>query len=238
MHAKGASPARSTPCLASNLATPTPEPHTLGTDELVRAPLPGLTALALYSPRIPNDCWPRLLAAPWASRLSRLSLDEEPLGTCGGASGAGLHALARAPLPALVDLAMGNSDLAPADLSETLAAAPWLGQLTRLHLSFNMLGPAGLAAVASLRLPRLRCLCLIHVCTTEAGLVALGAAPWLPGLTRLELEEEPDEEEVYEEFGEVVSADVCNYILEGRGFSAGNPFAPLAREGVIVKHFA
>jgi hypothetical protein len=184
---------------------------------------------------IPDRCWPRLLAAPWASRLCRLALLEHPLGTNNRReeSCAGLRALARAPLPALVDLALGGSDLAPADLSGTLAAAPWLAQLTRLKLADESLGAAGLAALASLRLPRLKCLSLAHVYTTEAGLVALGAASWLPQLTRLEFEEEDDEGGVYGDSGDPVNLQVCGYILEGRGFSACNPFAPLAREGFI-----
>jgi hypothetical protein len=196
-----------------------------------------LTALALDHPGIPDDCWPRLLAAPWAPRLRRLSLHEQPLGTRGGASGAGLRALAGAPLPALVDLEISEALLTATDLSGTLAAAPWLGQLTRLKFALEWLGAAGLAALAALRLPRLECLGLEFACTTEAGLVALGAAPWLPQLTRLELQDIDGDDERNEEFGEVPDASVCNYILEGRGFSAGNPFAPLARAGVIVKEF-
>jgi hypothetical protein len=198
--------------------------------------LPGLTALALDDPCIPDDCWPRLLAAPWASRLRRLALLHQPLGTRDGNSGAGLRALAGAPLPALADLETAEALLAPTDLSGTLAAAPWLCQLTRLQLTSEWLGAAGLAALASLRLPRLRCLCLVHVCTTEAGLVALGAAPWLARLTRLEFEES-DEGQALEVLGEPVNTQVCDDILEGRGFSAGNPFAALAREGFIAKSF-
>jgi hypothetical protein len=208
--------------------------HVSGVAELARAPT-ALTSLTLCMPSIPDDSWQRLLAAPWASRLCRLSLSEEPLGTHDGESGAGLRALARTPLPALVDLDLMGSNLTPADLSGTLAAAPWLGQLTRLKLACEELGVDGLGALATLRLPRLQCLGLIYVCTTEAGLVLLGTAPWLPQLTRLEVEEEAHEED--EELNERFSVDVCNYILEGRGFSACNPFAPLAREGFIVKHF-
>jgi hypothetical protein len=127
---------------------------------------------------------------------------------------------------------MGGSHLAPADLSGTLAAAPWLGQLTRLKLEHELFGAAGLGALASLRLPRLQSLSLLHAATTEAGLVALGAAPWLAGLTRLEVEEAScDEGWVLEHLGEVVNAQVCVYILEGRGFSACNPFAALATGG-------
>jgi hypothetical protein len=204
--------------------------HVSGVAELARSPT-ALTSLTLCKPSIPDDSWPRLLAAPWASRLRRLSLSEEPLGTYNGESGAGLRALARAPLPALVDLETCDASLTPADLSGTLAAAPWLGQITRLKLAVEWLGAPGLGALASLRLPRLRCLSLVYVSTNEAALVALGAAPWLTRLTRLEIEESGDD------FGEVMDLGACDYILEGRGFSAGNPFAPLAREGVITHEF-
>jgi hypothetical protein len=209
-----------------------------GADELARAPLPALTALTLQGLHvIPDSCWLRLLAAPWASRLCRLSLLHQPLGTFYGGSGAGLRALARAPLPALVDLYLHSLYLTPADLSGTLAAAPWLGQLTRLELDHESLGAAGLAALASLRLPRLECLSLVCVCTSEAGLVALGAAPWLTRLTRLEFEEDMSKGVADAELRKAVNADACNHILEGRGSSAGNPFAALAREGIIRTFF-
>jgi hypothetical protein len=196
----------------------------------------GLTALALNNPCIPYDRWPRLLAAPWALRLCRLALLEEPLGTRDGYDGEGLRALAAAPLPALVDLETLNVCFTPADLSGTLAAAPWLAQLTRLKLANEWFGTAGLAALASLRLPRFECLSLDNVCTTEAGLVALGAAPWLARLTHLEFKE-LGEDDVFEAVGEAMNSQVCDYILEGRGFSAGNPFVPLAREGFIEHNF-
>jgi hypothetical protein len=197
-----------------------------------------LAFLELRMPQIPDGCWARLLAAPWASRLCILQLFGQDLGTRGGASGAGLRALAGAPLPALVDLKTGNALLTPADLSGTLAAAPWLGQLTRLHFAVEWLGAAGLAALASLRLPRLQHLTLNAVGTTEAGLVALGAAPWLPRLTRLEFKQLAPlsvSAEGHFEFGDELrrQASVCDNILEGR--SEGNPFAPLARAGVIEK---
>jgi hypothetical protein len=207
-----------------------PAPHSPGADELARVPLPGLTALALDDPRIPDNRWPRLLAAPWASRLRRLRLHDGTFGTRDGYDGAGMRALAGAPLPALVDLDLQCATLTPADLSGTMASAPWLGQLTRLKLAHEYLGAAGLAALASLRLPRLKCLSLDNVCTTEAGLVALGAAPWLARLTHLEFEE-MDEDDARQGMGDPMNAQVCGYILEGRGFSTGNPFAPLAREG-------
>jgi hypothetical protein len=202
--------------------------------------LPGLTALTLQGPGIPDECWPRLLAAPWATRLRRLSLREEALcadqeeeeeGQKEEENSAGLRALAAAPLPALVDLQTCEACLTPADLSGTLAAAPWLRQLTRLHLTSERLGAAGLAALASLRLERLRCLSLKYACTTEAGLAALGEAPWLTRLTRLEVRES-----VHNVFEEAVDAEAWEYFLEGRG--AGNPFAPLARAGAIVTEFS
>jgi hypothetical protein len=228
---------RSKPCLAPKPGrTPTPAPRTSGAEELACAPLPGLTALTLDNTDIPDECWPRLLVAPWASRLCRLFVQEQPLGTLNKASGAGLRALARAPLPALVDLELVEAYLRPKDLSRTLATAPWLSQLTRLKLAYEWLGAAGLAALASLRLPRLERLSLVHAATTEAGLVALSAAPWLTRLTRLEVEEK-DEGRVLRELGEAVNPQECGHILEGRGFSACNPFAALARQGFIEHEF-
>jgi hypothetical protein len=209
-----------------------------GATELARAPT-ALTNLRLHEPSIPDDCWPRLLAAPWASRLCRFWLLRQPLGTRGGASGEGLRALAGAPLPALADLETAKALLTPADLSGTLAAAPWLGQLTRLKFANEQLGAAGLAALASLRLPRLQSLILDNVCTTEDGLVALGAAPWLTQLTRLRVMD-VDYDGVwasYRELGEVVDVQACEAILEGRGSAEGNPFAPLARAGAIETYF-
>jgi hypothetical protein len=235
-HAKGASPAGSTPCLASNPAQRPRLPlATSGSDELALAPLPGLTALTLQGPGIPDDCWPRLLGAPWASRLRRLSILEQPLGTRDEGSGAGLLALAGAPLPSLVDFETAEANYAPADLSGTLAAAPWLGQLTRLKLAEEWLAGAGLAALASLPLGRLECLRLDGVCANEAGLAALGAAPWLTRLTRLEVAETAVHEERDEAFGEIPDVAACEFILAGRGES--NPFAPLARAGAIEAEY-
>jgi hypothetical protein len=210
-------------------------PYTSEADDLARAHLPGLTAFTSQGPGIPDECWPRLLAAPWASRLRRLSLDEQPLGTRHEESGAGLRALAAAPLPALVDLQTCEASLTPADLVGTLAAAPWLGQLTRLKLESEWLGAAGLAALASMRLERLECLCLNCVFSTKAGLAALGAAPWLTRLTRLEVVDYDGNEYRDEALGEFVDVSACDRILEGRG--AGNPFAPLVRAGVIFKDY-
>jgi hypothetical protein len=206
--------------------THTPVPQTSGADELARVPLPGLTALALDEPRIPDECWPRLLAAPWAPRLRRLSLALWN-NSQGDGHGAWQRALERAPLPALVDLETEGTNIRPG----MLTAAPWLSQLTRLQFTVEWLGTAGLAALASLPLGRLECLSLTYVHTTEAGLVALGAAPWLTQLTRLKVLDSPS---VLNRGEETMDVAACDRLLDGRG--AGNPFAPLARAGVIEKH--
>ena len=101
-----------------------------------------------------------LVAAPWFGRLQALSLCSCPLGTDGGSGGAGVRALAAAPLPHLTSLSLTAACLSAADVSGVLSNAPWLTRLTTLELSFNDLSAPGHLALSLLHLPRLRVLSL------------------------------------------------------------------------------
>jgi hypothetical protein len=130
-----------------------------------------------------------LVAAPWFGRLHHLALGGFPLGTAGGSDGAGLRALAAAPLPNLTSLSLSDSGLLAADVSGVLSSAPWLAALTSLELSYNHLGAPGHRALSRLRLPHLRTLSLDSTGFSCACLAALASAPWLTQLTKLNVEE-------------------------------------------------
>jgi hypothetical protein len=112
------------------------------------APFTALTSLTLTYDAIPPPSEASLLAAlvaaPAFGRLQALYLHGIPLGT-DGSDGAGLRALAAAPLPNLTSLSLSESGLTAADVSGVLLAAPWLAALTSLELTFNHLGAAGTA---------------------------------------------------------------------------------------------
>jgi hypothetical protein len=117
--------------------------------------------------------FPALVAAPWFARLQQLHLEHCPLGSAGRGDGAGLRALAAAPLPNLTSLALSAACLSAADVSGVLSTAPWLASLTRLFLDANRLGVPGHCALALLHLPRLQSLSLDRTGLDCAGLAAL-----------------------------------------------------------------
>ncbi|KAI8464219.1 MAG: hypothetical protein J3K34DRAFT_492513 [Monoraphidium minutum] len=120
-----------------------------------------------------------LLSAPWAATLQDLQLHGQPLGgSSAELTRLELHYGAAAPLNAA---ALG-----------ALLSAPWAAAPQELTISgcARGCGSAGAAAVRTLaaaRLPRLRTFKLQNTRLTLAGAAALLAAPWLPGLTALEL---------------------------------------------------
>jgi hypothetical protein len=130
-----------------------------------------------------------LVAAPWFSRLQMLSIYRCPLGTDRGSDGAGLRALAAAPLPNLTSLALKSACLSAADVSGVLSSAPWLATLTHLELFSNQLAAPGHHALSLLHLPRLRRICLWDNGFDGEGLAALVRAPWLTQLAELTLTE-------------------------------------------------
>jgi hypothetical protein len=130
-----------------------------------------------------------LVAAPWFGRLQDLTVRNFLLGSAGSCDGAGLRALAAAPLPSLTSLSLSGACLSVADLSRVLSSAPWLAALTSLKLVGNHLGVPGHRALSRLRLPRLRALSLHWSDVDCAGLAALVSAPWLTQLTKLRLAE-------------------------------------------------
>jgi hypothetical protein len=130
-----------------------------------------------------------LVAAPWFGCLHHLTLSGLPLGTHRGSDGAGLRALAAAPLPNLTSLSLYDSDLSGADVSGVLSTAPWLSGLTTLALKYGHLGAPGHRALSRLHLPRLRALSLLYNGLDDEGLAALVSAPWLTQLGELTLKE-------------------------------------------------
>jgi hypothetical protein len=128
-----------------------------------------------------------LVAAPWFGRLQHLELGGFPVGSGGGPDGAGLRALAAAPLPKLASLCLSEARLSAADVSGVLSSAPWLPGLTSLALAFNDLGAPGHRALSRLHLPRLQTLSLKQNGFDCAGLAALVSAPWLTQLGELTL---------------------------------------------------
>jgi hypothetical protein len=131
-----------------------------------------------------------LVAAPWFSRLQVLSLHRCRLGTDRGSDGAGLRALAAAPLPNLTSLDLRFVYPSAADVSGVLSSAPWLATLTCLELAANHLGAPGHRALSLLHLPRLRRIHLLNTGFDGESLAALVSAPWLTQLAELTLVED------------------------------------------------
>jgi hypothetical protein len=157
-------------------------------------PFTALVSLTLYygstAPRPEASRFAALVAAPWFGRLHHLTLGAFPLGSHGRSDGAGLRALAAAPLPKLASLCLSSARLSAADVSGVLPSASWLAGLTRLALVVNHLGAPGHRALSRLRLPRLRVLSLSSNGFDCAGMAALVSAPWLTQLAKLSLEED------------------------------------------------
>ncbi|KAI8466569.1 MAG: hypothetical protein J3K34DRAFT_57973 [Monoraphidium minutum] len=159
--------------------------------------LPALRRLALSC--IAPGALPPLMAAGWAAGLRDLSVAGTEPEWCGAA---GAAALSRPS--ALTRLSFGSRfgrggaapvTLGAAELSALLSAS-WSMTLLELSLIFQDLGgnPAGedaARALAAVRLARLRVLTLNDTRLAAAGVAALAAAPWLPGLTALTLERNP-----------------------------------------------
>lgn len=161
------------------------------------AALPALRRLQLSHCHADALVSSTLCAAPWASQLTDLALQE--LHAFNGAA-----ALAGAPLLALTSLSLSSpyfvTSLRP-DLVAPLAGAAWLPQLVELRLSGNPLLLAGggeLPAPLCCELPALRRLLLddcarelantyVDVAVQPATAAALAAAPWLPQLELLSL---------------------------------------------------
>jgi hypothetical protein len=160
---------------------------------LAATPFTALVSLTLFHDVIapPSDVsrFAALVGAPWFGRLRNLTLRRWPLGSAGGSDGAGLRALAAAPLPNLTSLSLTRARLSAADVSGVLSHAPWLAALTSLKLACNHLHAPGHRALSRLHLPRLRALSLKRDGVDGAGLAALVSAPWLEQLTRLALEQ-------------------------------------------------
>jgi hypothetical protein len=165
-----------------------------GSPAWAASPFTALVSLTLGYRRgvaLPSEAsrWAALVAAPWFGRLQQLHLERWPLGSAGRGDGAGLRALAAAPLPNLTSLSLYGSNLSAADVSGVLSRAPWLAALTSLALAFNNLGAPGHRALSLLHLPRLRALSLDRNGFDCAAMAALVSAPWLTQLTELALTE-------------------------------------------------
>jgi hypothetical protein len=163
------------------------------------APFTALTSLTLkYDATAPPSEASLLaahVAAPGFGHLQELRLEYYPLGSIAVPSvpcthGAGLRALAAAPLPSLTSLSLICAGLTAADVSGVLSRAPWLATLTSLELPYNHLGAPGHRALSRLRLPRLRVLYLERNGLDWAGLTALASAPWLMQLAKLHIGED------------------------------------------------
>ena len=74
----------------------------------------------------------------------------------GRRDGAGLRALAAAPLPNLASLTLNAACLSAANLPGVLSTSPWLTALTSLSLACNLGDAPGHRALSLLHLPRLR----------------------------------------------------------------------------------
>jgi hypothetical protein len=161
-------------------------------------PAAAFTALAsltlCYMPEPPTSevlRFAALVAAPWFGRLQLLDLQGCPLGSARFSDGAGLRALAAAPLPGLSSLSLSGACLTAEDVSGVLASAPWLASLTRLGLieASYQFGARGHRALSLLHLPRLQTLTLACNRFDCAGMAALVSAPWLTQLCHLGLTE-------------------------------------------------
>jgi hypothetical protein len=164
-----------------------------GSPAWAATPFTALVSLTLYygstAPPPEASRFVSLVAAPWFGRLHHLTLGGFSLGSGGGSDGAGLRALAAAPLPRLASLCLGSACLSGADVSGVLSTAPWLSALTSLALAHNSLGAPGHRALSRLRLPRLRALSLEDNGFDRASMAALFSAPWLTQLGMLTLKE-------------------------------------------------
>jgi hypothetical protein len=161
---------------------------------LAHVPFTALVALFLandgVAPPFKASRFAALVAVPWFGCLQSLELCNCPLGTHAGSDGAGLRALAAAPLPNLASLMLNSACMSPADVSGVLSSAPWLATLTRLELFSNQLDAPGHRALSLLHLPRLRCVYLSNNGFDRMGLAALVSAPWLTQLAELTLDED------------------------------------------------
>jgi hypothetical protein len=139
--------------------------------------------------------------------FNTLHLEGFPLGTYRGFDGAGLRALAAAPLPNLTSLMLSRACLSAADVSGVFSSAPWLAGLICLELACNHLGAPGHRALSLLHLPRLRALSLDRN-GFEAGFSALASASWLTQLRKLTFEDFISGKGC-DDIGRAVSDDAC-----------------------------
>jgi hypothetical protein len=166
-----------------------------GASAWTATPFTALVSLALYhggtAPPSEASQFAALIVAPWFGCLQTVTFRGYPLGSAGGSDGAGLRALAGAPLPSLTALTLIAACLSDADVRCVLSSAPWLAALTSLMLtSNNLLGAPGHRALSRLRLPRLRALSLCECGFDCAGMAALVSAPWLTQLSSLSIQED------------------------------------------------
>jgi uncharacterized protein (TIGR02996 family) len=153
---------------------------------LVEYPWEHLERLNLSSNELTGAGVRTLVASPRLATLRSLDL--------GGnlkIGGDGTVALARSPnLGALCDLDLGWWGLTPRGLA-ALAQAMWFPQLRRLRLGGFGAGREGLEVLAAAPLSALRSLELFYSDLDADCLRPLLAAPWVRGLTHLELSNNP-----------------------------------------------
>jgi uncharacterized protein (TIGR02996 family) len=144
---------------------------------------PALKALAVGFGKFGEEGFRALVSAPWFENLEGCRARDCEIGD-GGAL-----ALATTDIHALRELDLGGNQIGDVGVA-ALAASKAFSRLTRLRLSDNPFGLAGVRALADTDLPALEELDLTGVDVGRAGAQALAASPFLNKLRRLTISEE------------------------------------------------